>query len=50
MTRELGVRTYLFLAVSGATYLFKSEDTSNGQSSFGPSFAVRVGLGFGYRL
>lgn len=50
VTRELGARTYLFLTISGATYLFKSEDTANGQSSFGPSFAVRAGLGFGYRL
>jgi hypothetical protein len=50
VTRELGSRTYIFLNVSGATYLYKSEDTSTGQSSFGPSFAIRAGLGFGYRL
>src|SRR5262249_22489215 len=48
ITREIAARSYLFLLGSASTYLYKSE-TSTG-SSFGPSFAVRVAFGAGYRL
>lgn len=50
VTRELGGRTYLYLSVLGATYLFRTESTVTGRSSFGPSFAPRVALGAGVRL
>ena len=50
VSRDLGSRTYIYLTVAGATYLFKNENSSTETSSFGPSFAVRVALGFGYRL
>jgi uncharacterized caspase-like protein len=50
MTRELPGRTYLYLSVVGATYLFRSQSTATGESSFGPSFAPRVALGAGFRL
>jgi len=46
----VGSRTYLYLTVAGATYLFKNETSSTQTTSFGPSFAVRVALGFGYRF
>ncbi|HET7786143.1 MAG TPA: caspase family protein [Myxococcales bacterium] len=49
-SRELGERTYLFLSVSGATFLFRSQDPVTLRSSFGPSFAVRTALGLGVRL
>jgi len=49
-TRELGERTYLFLALSGATFLFRSQDPVTSRASFGPSFAVRTALGVGLRL
>jgi hypothetical protein len=44
VTRELG-RSYLYLQGSAPTYLFRTEG-----SEFGPSFALRLSLGFGYRL
>ncbi len=44
ITREFG-RAYLFFTGSAPTYLFRTE-----QSSFGPSFALRLSLGFGWRL
>ena len=50
VSRDLGSRTYVYLTVAGATYLFKNETSSTQTTSFGPSFAVRVALGFGYRF
>jgi hypothetical protein len=50
LSRDLGMRSYLFLSVAGATYLFRNEDTATGHSAFGPSFAVLVALGLGYRF
>ena len=50
VSRDLGSRTYIYLTVAGATYLFKSESSTTDATSFGPSFAVRVALGFGYRF
>jgi hypothetical protein len=50
VSRDLGSRTYIYLTVAGATYLFKNESSTTEATSFGPSFAVRVALGFGYRL
>ena len=49
-SHDLGAKTYLYLGIAGATYLFKSEDTTTTADSFGPSFALRVALGFGFRL
>ena len=49
ITRELGARSYLFLHGSVPTYLFRNESSTAG-SSFGPSLAVRVSIGAGYRL
>jgi len=48
VARELGARTYVYLVGSASTYLFSSETISG--SSFGPSFALRVSIGAGYRL
>ena len=50
LTRELGERSYLFGTLSGATWLMRTSDAFTGQVSFGPSFAVRLGLGAGFRL
>jgi hypothetical protein len=50
VSRDLGSRTYIYLTVAGATYLFKNESSATETTSFGPSFAVRVALGFGYRF
>ena len=50
VSRDLGARTYIYLTVAGATYLFKNEATATETTSFGPSFAVRVALGVGYRF
>ena len=50
MSRDLGSRTYLYLSVAGATYLYSHETTVTGTTQFGPSFAVRVALGFGWRF
>jgi hypothetical protein len=50
ISRDLGARAYIFLSASGATYLFRSEDSASGRSTFGPSFAVLVALGLGYRF
>jgi len=50
VTRELGERGYLFLLGSASTYLMKSQDPVTSESSFGPSFALRMSLGAGYRL
>ncbi len=50
VTRELGDRTYLFAALSGATFLFRTEDSTTAQSSVRPSFALRTALGVGVRL
>jgi len=50
VSRDLGSRTYLYLSVAGATYLYSHETTVTGTTQFGPSFAVRVALGFGWRF
>ena len=49
-TRELGERSYLFVQLSGATFLFRSTDSATSRTSFGPSFALRTALGVGLRL
>ena len=49
-TRELGERSYLFVQLSGATFLFRSADSTTSRTSFGPSFALRTALGVGLRL
>lgn len=49
-THELGTRTYLLASVAAATYLLNKEDSATGTSSFGPSFALRAAIGFGFRL
>src|SRR5262249_400008 len=48
ITRELGARSYVFLLGSASTYLLNSESLSG--ESFGPSFAIRLSIGAGYRL
>jgi len=50
ITRELGERSYLFLLGAGSTFLFRSEDSTTSRSSFGPSFALRISFGAGFRL
>jgi hypothetical protein len=50
VTRELGDRTYLFAALSGATFLFRTQDSGTAQTSVRPSFALRTALGVGVRL
>ena len=50
VSRDLGSRTYVYLSIAGATYLFKNESSATEATSFGPSFAIRLALGFGYRL
>src|SRR5256886_1329368 len=50
ITRGLGARSYLFVLGAASTYLLKSESSGTPGSSFGPSFAVRVSIGAGYRL
>jgi hypothetical protein len=49
VTREIGARSYLFLHGSAPTYLFRNE-SSTGGTSFGPSLALRLAIGAGYRL
>jgi hypothetical protein len=50
ITREIAPRSYLFLLGAASTYLLRSETSTATSSSFGPSFAVRVSIGAGYRL
>ena len=50
IARELGARTYVYLLGSASTYLLSSESSTTPGSSFGPSFALRVSIGAGYRL
>ncbi len=50
LSRELGERSYLFLLASGSTFLFRTQDSLSGKNSFGPSFALRMALGAGFRL
>jgi hypothetical protein len=50
IARDLGERSYLFLLGSASTYLLRSESSATARASFGPSFAVRVALGAGFRL
>lgn len=47
---ELGERAYVYARGSASTYLFRSQDSVTLRSSFGPSFALRVALGMGYRF
>jgi hypothetical protein len=49
VSRELGERAYLFLELAAATYLYQMQDTTTGQSHFGPSFSGRLTLGVGWR-
>jgi hypothetical protein len=49
IVRELGERTYLFLELAAATYLYEMEDTATLQTHFGPSFSGRLTLGVGWR-
>jgi Caspase domain len=50
ISRDLSARSYVFLLGSASTYLLRSEDPVTSRSSFGPSFALRVAFGAGYRL
>jgi hypothetical protein len=50
ITREIAPRSYLFVLGSTPTYLLRGETSSATGASFGPSFAVRVAIGAGYRL
>jgi hypothetical protein len=50
ITREVSERGYLFLLGSASTYLLRSEDSTTSRSSFGPSFALRMSVGAGFRL
>jgi hypothetical protein len=50
VSHDLGSRAYLYVSVAGATYLFSSRSTATDTTTFGPSFAVRVALGFGWRF
>ena len=50
ITREIAPRSYLFLLGSASTYLLRSENSAATASSFGPSFALRISIGAGYRL
>jgi hypothetical protein len=49
-SRDLGRRSYAFVSVAAATYLFRVQDSGDGTTSFGPSFALRVAAGAGFRL
>ena len=50
VTRDLTDRSYLIVSGAAATYLFKREDAGTRTSAFGPSFALRLGAGVGWRL
>jgi hypothetical protein len=50
VSRDVGRRTYLFVAGSAATYLYRVEDAGGGAASLGPSFALRFSAGMGFRL
>ncbi len=50
ISRDVGPRTYLFLSTSAATYLFRVENSTDGTTSFRPSFAMRFAGGAGFRL
>ncbi len=50
IARDVGQRGYVFLLGSASTYLLRSEESATSRSSFGPSFALRVGMGAGVRL
>ena len=49
ITRDFG-RASLFATAAASTYFFRREDPLTQQASFGPSFALRLGFGFGWRL
>jgi hypothetical protein len=50
LSRDVGGRTYLYLSVAGATYVYTVEDTSNRTTRVRPSFTLRVALGMGTRM
>ncbi|MCA1827386.1 MAG: caspase family protein [Myxococcales bacterium] len=50
ISRDVGRRAYLFAVGSASTYLFRTQESATQRSSFGPSFALRIALGFGLRL
>jgi Caspase domain len=50
IARDVSRRGYVFVLGSASTYLFRSESSATGQAVFGPSFALRVGVGAGMRL
>jgi hypothetical protein len=50
VARDVGQRGYVFLLGSAPTYLFRGEDSTTSRFSFGPSFALRLGMGAGVRL
>ena len=50
VTRELGARSYAYFRTAASTYLLRSEDPSTRRAAFGPSFALRIVLGAGYRF
>ena len=50
ISRDIAERGYLFLLGSASTYLLRREDSITSRASFGPSFAVQVAIGAGFRL
>ena len=50
ISRDIAERGYLFLLGSASTYLLRREDSTTARASFGPSFAVQVAIGAGFRL
>jgi hypothetical protein len=50
LSLDLGPRSYAFATLSGATYLYAVRDGADGAESVRPSFALRLGLGAGFRL
>jgi hypothetical protein len=50
ISRDVAERGYVFLLCSASTYLLRSEDSATSRKSFGPSFALQLALGAGFRL
>jgi len=50
VSRDLGRRSYAFASLAAATYLYRLEDSTDGTTSFQPSFALRFAIGAGFRM
>jgi len=50
ISRDIAERGYLFLLGSASTYLLRRDDSTTSRTSFGPSFALQVAIGAGFRL